>query len=589
VTVDEDVHLLAAAQTAGVGLSAVCGGVGTCQDCKIRIISGDVSAVQPIEQKAFSQAELSGGWRLACQVFPQSDLIVDIPPESLSTSPRLQIEGNLNEVPFAPAVSTLDISIDPPEKDDLRADWDRLRGSTGDVVITKGDIPLPVLSQFSTRMREWGWSGRMIYGKDRQPVGFIRGNQHHFGLAVDIGTTKVAAFLVDLPDGKVVAKKGIMNPQIAYGEDVVSRIAYSAKGSSYYKTLKKSLVDGLNKLSAGLCEKVGVHKDQIVDFVVVGNTAMHHLFAGLPVHQLGQAPYVPAVQGVIDFPAREIGLIGAPGAKVYLPPNVAGYVGADHVSMLLAADLLSRSGITIALDIGTNTEISLSRNGQLTCCSCASGPAFEGAHIHAGMRAVPGAIERAHFNAGKWQISTIDNQSPVGICGSGILDVFAELLESGQIDERGRFTEKIIGKVGEGNNGAFALVPGAESGTGKDILVKRGDVREIQLAKAAIRAGVEALLRATSTSVEEINQFIVAGAFGTYLDINSAVRIGMFPKLSYDKYLQIGNAAGAGAQQMLISQPSRFEAEKIVEYMSYLELTTDPGFTESYVDAMLFE
>ena len=589
VTVTDDMHLLTAAQAAGVALTAVCGGVGTCQDCKIRIMSGEVSEIQPVEREVFSLLELSAGWRLACQVFPRGNLIIDVPPESLSTSQRLQIEGDVRDVLFAPAVYVRDFSLNPPDQDDLRADWERLTDVLGGLSHAKQDIPLPVLSQFSTKMREWGWSGRMVLGKDHHPVGFLERHQAYYGLAVDIGTTKVAAFLVDLKDGKVLAKMGMMNPQIAYGEDVVNRIAYATQGTSQYQTLQQSLVDGLNQLSAELCEMAGILRTQIVDFVVVGNTAMHHLFAGLAVRQLGQAPYVPAIQSAIQCPAREIGLSGAPGARVYLPPNVAGYVGADHVAMLLAADLLSKPGITLALDIGTNTEVSLSKDGWLTCCSCASGPAFEGAHIHAGMRAVPGAIECAQFNGGEWHVSTIDDEPPVGICGSGILDVVAELLKSGQIDATGRFTEKLANQVKKDRGGAFVLVPGEKSGTGEDILVERGDIREIQLAKAAIRAGVEALLRATSTDVKEIEHFIVAGAFGTYLHIDSAIRIGMFPALPHQRYKQIGNAAGAGAQQMLVSQPSRLEAEALIKRMSYLELTTDPRFNESYVDAMLFE
>lgn len=207
----EDIHLLAAAQSAGVALSAVCGGVGTCADCKIRIIQGEVSEVQSVEDQTFSQTELSEGWRLACQVFPKSDLVIDIPSESLSAAQRLQIEGILRDVLLAPAVSVMDITIDPPGQDDLRADWERLRDLIEGDNIPEQDIPLPVLSQFSSKMREWGWTGRMILGEDRQPVGFIRTNQNHFGLAVDIGTTKVAAFLVDLTNGNAAARKGIMN------------------------------------------------------------------------------------------------------------------------------------------------------------------------------------------------------------------------------------------------------------------------------------------------------------------------------------------------------------------------------------------
>jgi uncharacterized 2Fe-2S/4Fe-4S cluster protein (DUF4445 family) len=333
---------------------------------------------------------------------------------------------------------------------------------------------------------------------------------------------------------------------------------------------------------------VGADLSQVVDAVVVGNTVMHHLFAGLPVRQLGEAPYVAAVQSALRFPAREVGLHGAPGAQVYLPPNIAGYVGADHVSMLLASLLDELPGVSLALDIGTNTEISLAKAGQLVSCSCASGPAFEGAHIHAGMRAVPGAIERAQFYDGEWRLATVDDIAPIGICGSGILDVVAALLQSGQIDEAGRFTEQAVGRVDFPQGDAIELVSAENAGTGKPILVTRGDIREIQLAKAAIRAGLGVLLDHAGVQAGEIDHFIVAGAFGTYLRLESAVAIGMFPKLPGDRYHQIGNAAGVGAQMMLVSTPSRQTAEALVEKMRYIELTSEPGFMDYYVDAMTF-
>ena len=380
-----------------------------------------------------------------------------------------------------------------------------------------------------------------------------------------------------------------MNPQIAYGEDVVSRIAYANQSESNHKILQSCLIDALNDVTTSFCEELGVKASQIVDFVVVGNTAMHHLFTGLAVEQLGMAPYVPAVKRALRFPARDIGLTGAPGAMVYIPPNIAGYVGADHIAMLLAANLFQYEGVSLAVDIGTNTEISLLKEGSLVSCSCASGPAFEGAHIYEGMRASPGAIERVQFFEGNWHFVTIDNKAPVGICGSGILDVVSEMLRCGQIDQTGRFTHRVIRRVGQGKDEAFILIPQSESGSGKDILVTRSDVREIQLAKAAIRAGIEALLRATSTDLTEVSQIVIAGAFGTYLNIESAVRIGMFPDLSHEHFLQIGNAAGVGAYEMLLSVESRKKAEDLLQRMSYIELTTDRGFTESYIEAIGFE
>jgi uncharacterized 2Fe-2S/4Fe-4S cluster protein (DUF4445 family) len=580
--------LLVIAQEAGITISAVCGGKGICAACKIRCLSGELTAVQAAERDVFSADELEDGWRLACMAAPLSDVKIEVPPESMTTAQRLQIEGALRDIPLSPAVSLKPFSLPAPDLHDLRADWERFTAALGVDSQQSIDIELPVLEEFSTRMREQDWRGVAVFDDQQQVLAILREGQPCFGVAVDIGTTKMAGFLVDLTTGKTVARSAAMNPQISYGEDVVSRIAHANQGFSQRKTLQSCLVDGVNQLVDGLCQSALVEQTQLVDFVIVGNTAIHHLFAGLPVRQLGHAPYVAAVRQAIRFPAREIGLMGAPGARVYLPPNIAGFVGADHVSMLLASDIKHKPGVVVALDIGTNTEISLSKRGQLVCCSCASGPAFEGAHIHAGMRAAPGAIERARFYEGDWHVATIDNDPPIGLCGSGILDVVSGLLESGQIDITGRFTDSVFRRVPHPQGDAIVLVPSAKSGTGKDVLVTRGDIREIQLAKAAIRAGIEALLRQTETNVEDIDHFVIAGAFGTYLDLDSAVRVGMFPVLPRERYHQVGNAAGAGAQEMLISRASRVEANSILTDMAYIELTTDPGFFESYVDAMGF-
>ena len=596
ITAGGEMNLLSLAQDAGVSLSAVCGGTGVCGACKVICMAGSLSDVQAEERDAFSESELAQGWRLACMAYPRGDVKIEVPPESMTTTQRLQIEGTLREIQISPAVQVEKFVLAPPDLSDVRADWERFSAAIRLNPESHQTVPLPVLAQFSTRMREHGWSGAVVFNQDRQVVGFLGEDQVPFGVAVDIGTTKMAAFLVDLVTGKTAAKLAAMNPQIRYGEDVVNRIAYANQGPTQRHNLQACLVTGINELVESMCTSVKRELVQIVDFVVVGNTAIHHLFAGLPVNQLGEAPYVAAVRQALRFPAREVGLRGAPGASVYMPPNIAGYVGADHVAMLLASGFnphrkvsTGGQGAALALDIGTNTEISLSKGGRMVSCSCASGPAFEGAHIHAGMRAAPGAIERARFYDGDWHVATIDDQPPVGLCGSGILDVVAELLESGQIDVTGRFTQRTARRVPYGKGDAILLVPGDKSGTGKDILVTRSDIREIQLAKAAIRAGVDALLRATATVPGEIDRFVVAGAFGTYLHLDSAIRIGMFPVLPHDRYQQVGNAAGAGAQEMLISTGSRLEAEAILGKMDYIELTTDPGFMESYVNAMGFD
>ena len=278
----------------------------------------------------------------------------------------------------------------------------------------------------------------------------------------------------------------------------------------------------------------------------------------------------------------------APAASIYLPPNIAGFVGADHVSMLLATDIWSTDKTVVALDIGTNTEITLAHRGQLVCCSCASGPAFEGAHITAGMRAAPGAIERVQISGDELHLHTIGQQPPVGICGSGILDALAEMLKAGVLNSRGIFNRHHPRVRVRDNKAEFVLSPAMFSGHGRDVVITRSDVNEIQLAKSAIRVGIDVLLAECGIGADAIDEFIVAGAFGTYLDLNSAIRIGMFPDLPRERFQQVGNAAGTGARQLLVSAQRRRLAQDLARRDRYIELTTYSDFTRRYVAALYF-
>lgn len=581
--------LLAAAQAAGIQLIAICGGEGLCEECRVRLVSGKLTPLSLVEEANIDEVDLKNGFRLACQAAPASDVKIEIPPESLSTAQRLQVEGQEETVELDPQVIPMDVQMPPPSLADLRDDLSRLRASLAPLDHARLALDLPVLVQFSDRMRAQSWQGRLALRKDGHLVSVLPSRTPLFGFAVDVGTTKLAAYLVNLEDGAIVGKQGAMNPQIGYGEDVVARIAYANQSETHRRTLQTRLVETLNGLLTELCKNAGAVQDQVVDAVIVGNTAMHHLFAGLPVRQLGQAPYVPALTEAVVIPASLVGLAMAPGAGIYLPPNIAGYVGADHVSMVLATHAWEMPGVTLALDIGTNTEICLSTGSRLLSCSCASGPAFEGAHIHAGMRAAPGAIERIQTIQGSLALSTIDNKLPVGLCGSGILDAVAELLGNQVIDKRGVLRKDAPGVLPTSQGGAYLLVPAKKSGHGSDILVTRKDVNEIQLAKAAIRAGIEILLIEAGLTAQSIDHFIVAGAFGTYLYLPNAVRIGMFPDLPHERYHQVGNAAGIGACQMLISGKKRATASEILKRMEYVELTIHPRFSDTFVEVMSLE
>jgi uncharacterized 2Fe-2S/4Fe-4S cluster protein (DUF4445 family) len=319
---------------------------------------------------------------------------------------------------------------------------------------------------------------------------------------------------------------------------------------------------------------------------MVGNTAMHHLLLGLPVEQLGLAPYVPAVTSPLDVTANELGLSFSPGATLHLLANIAGFVGADHLSMLLATETHKKRGVVVSLDIGTNTEITLAAKGRMIACSTASGPAFEGAHIRDGMRAAEGAIERIQIIGNDLVFQTIGQQAPIGICGSGILDGVAQLRLCGAMDHKGGLDEgHPLIRRGEKLHEAL-LVDAQASGHGHDIVLTRADINEIQLAKGAMRAGLELLFEAAAVGADDVDEFIIAGAFGTYISVEAAVAIGMFPDIPLDRFRQVGNAAGAGAKQALLSKARRSEAEGIGQRLEYLELTVSQRFQEEFLKAM---
>ncbi len=592
VEVAAGTNLLEAAQKAGVDLVASCGGIGICGTCRVRIIQGAVTPVTLTEEEALEASQRDAGFRLACQTEPLSDVRLDIPAESLTAVQQMQIEGQEGDIHLDPEVVAVDISLEPPHLEDLRSDLARVDAALAQQGFGPVRGSLALIGQLSHYLRQNDWKARLAIRQENggsQLVSVLEPGAMLVGLAMDLGSTKLALYLVDLSNGATLARTGIMNPQIAYGEDVVSRIAFANRGEENRKVLQVRLVEAINQAVANFCGELGLSRDQLVDVVAVGNTAIHHLFSGLPVEQLGSAPYVPVVSEPLRFGAGEIGLAAAPGAQVFMPANIAGYVGADHVSALLATQAYAAQRTTLVADIGTNTEISLTYHGQVYSCSCASGPAFEGAHIQDGMRAAPGAIDKVQILDGKVNLTTIGAQPPVGICGSGILNAVAQMLEGGIIDERG-----VLRQVNErvrprGRQAEFILAWAAESGHGRDVVVTRKDVNEIQLAKGAIRAGIEILLQEANIPAGAIEEFVIAGAFGTYLDLKSALQVGMFPSIPLERYHQVGNAAGVGAKEMLLSKMRRAEAAQIVSGVHYVELTTYPDFTAQFVDAMYFQ
>jgi uncharacterized 2Fe-2S/4Fe-4S cluster protein (DUF4445 family) len=577
--------LLACARKLGVDLISLCSGKGTCRTCKVKVIDGAVSEVTAIERETFSPQELASGWRLACQTYAAGNVRVSVPTESMTTPQRTQVEGLEITVPPEPVVTAYRVKLAAPSLSDLRGDSERLLATLNQQYqLACETIDIDVLRQISPQLRSWEWQCQATVC-DNEVVAIGPVPSRNLGLAIDLGTTQIAGYLVDLSQGRTVAAQGMMNPQISYGEDVVTRISHALSSPAEGRRLQRLASKAINQLASELCSQVDARVDEITDSVIVGNTAMHHLLLGLPLAQLAQAPFVPAVSQAVDVKAHDLGLKVAPGAYTHLLANIAGFVGADHVAMLLATSAAQAEGVLLAIDIGTNTEVSLIDGGQITSVSCASGPAFEGGHIKDGMRAARGAIERLRIVGDEIQYQTIEGAAPVGICGSGILDAIAQLRLAKVIAENGRMTDSHPRLRRRQKQAEFVLVSEEERKGKPAIVITQQDVRQLQLAKAAIRTGIQVLLEANKRTAAEIAQVIIAGAFGSYIDVASSITIGMLPSLPLDHFRQVGNAAGMGAKLALISRHKRAEAQNLAARVNYIELASAPDFGQIFIQA----
>ncbi|MGQ9628157.1 MAG: ASKHA domain-containing protein [Anaerolineae bacterium] len=585
---EEGETILEVARRAGVGLAAICGGKGTCGRCRVRVVEGRVFPITSVEARILSQQEQDQGLRLACQTRLRGPLKLHIPARSLTAPQRTQVEGQEVPVEPAPPVEILPVQLPPPTLTDIRSDLTRLQECLSEQGRDDLAFDFALLRRLPAALRQWNWQATLTL-RGREVVNVGPPGRRGLGLAVDLGTTKLAAYLVDLETGRTLSAEGAMNPQIAYGEDVMARITYAIEGEGHAETLQNAIVQGLGNLARALCEKAGRRPEEIDEAVIVGNTAMHHLFLGLPVRQLGLAPYLAAVSDPMDVKARDVGLEIAPGGYIHLLPNIAGFVGADHVAMLLATGIYKSDKIVVGMDIGTNTEVALRTKDRLITCSTASGPAFEGAHIRDGMRAAEGAIESVRISDSQIEYQTIGDVPPAGLCGSGILDAVAELCRIGVLDYKGMMHEGHPRVRATDHGLEFVLVSKEETSEGREIVITRADVGQIQLAKGAMRAGLNVLLAETGLSENDIEEFIIAGAFGSYINVESAVRIGMFPPLPLERFKQVGNAAGMGAKLALISMEQRAEAARIARLADYIELTGAPRFVEEFMYAMLLQ
>ncbi len=587
---DARLSLLEIARKAGIGLENKCGGVGKCGKCRVQLVAGRLTPPTQAEKDLLTPAELSAGYRLACQARPRdasAQLTIDIPAHSLTLQQRFQIEGLAYGGKHDPPVASFRLNLKPAAIKDVRSDFTRLAET---LVKRKGITvkrsSLPALRQLPQVLRAYGWKVHALVRDGEliavRPPTFRR----LLGLAVDLGTSKIAMFLVDLETGETLANLGFMNPQLPFGEDVMSRIQYANTSAEARVELQNLVIRAINDELSGLLKPMSLAPSDIVETCLVGNTAMHHLFAGLPVVQLGFAPYVPATTSATEVPAEELGLTVLPQGKVYLPSPIAGFVGSDMLAAIIATRLHRQKGPVLLMDLGTNTEVALKVDDRIVCCSCASGPAFEGGALRHGMRAAEGAIEKVRIDTrGDVVVSTVGNADPAGICGSGILDSLAALKDAGIITPAGRMLQGREGVIEENGEIAYRLAPFADDDGW--VTITQNDVREVQKAKGAVRAGIEMLLAHTGIEAADLRRVIIAGAFGNYIDPVSALSIALIPPISPKRISQVGNAAGVGARALLCSRSLRHEAERLASRLEYLELVAFPKAELYFASGMM--
>jgi uncharacterized 2Fe-2S/4Fe-4S cluster protein (DUF4445 family) len=578
--------LLDAARLCGVFIPSICGGKGRCGKC--RVLVATPGALEPPTE---AETELLGRdrskrMRLACLARPKGRVTVEIPAESRRAAPEILVEGLDYEITIDPSVTKHYLEMSPPTLEDPLADFERVGGA-----LSKGGVQMEeegsrCLQHGPRILREAGWKVTAgIWESTRlvrlQPADTSR---RAYGVAVDIGTTTLVCYLVDLLSGKTLAVDSALNPQIPYGEDVVTRLAFADMDRANAGRLHSLVVAEISRLISNCVKKAGVKRDDVLDVCLAGNTVMHHIALGLPTHNLGVSPFAPVIRRGLDTNARQVGLRLHPDTPVHALPTLAGFVGADTCAVILASRIYEAKETSMAIDIGTNGEVVLGDSSGLVVCSCAAGPALEGAHIRFGMRAAEGAIRSVKIEEENVRVDTIGDMPAVGIAGSGIIDSVAEMFRSGVIGPEGRFRDHPRVRKVDGMK-EFVLVKGAESGIQSDIVMTQRDVREVQLAKAAIFTGASSLLQRSGKRPQDVAALYVAGAFGNYIDFHSAKTIGLIPDIPRDRLKFIGNGAAAGAKLALLSRSLREVSEHIAEKVDYLELTCAADFTRRYMDA----
>lgn len=603
INVDSGGNILDAARTGGEPVESVCGGKQTCGKCKVRV-SGPVSPFSSVEKKFLSEKERKAGYRLACATRILGDIRIDLLEENQRIYPA--IRKGVREAPFDlnPAVKMYPITLVPPTLRDSRGDFERVKRSLAEGFgLSDLSADLTVLHSLPQILRTNDWKAHVWVWMDRKILEVCPAtNGARYGLAVDIGTTTIGVYLCDLGNGKIVATESMMNPQVKYGEDLMSRISYAmADPPAGLREMQGALLEGLNDLIRSICASAGIATREILEMTVVGNTAMHHIFLGMDPRNLGCAPFAPVIQGPLDVGARDLGLRIHPAANVHVLPIEAGFVGADNVGVLIAERPYARDEMVLIIDAGTNGELVLGNRQRLLSSSCATGPAFEGAHLRFGMRAAVGAIEKVRVDPAsldvkfkvigseKWSDRCRAEEIRArGICGSGMIDAVAEMLTARVLMKSGRFNPDLRSpRLRKGKKGyEFVIARAEETAMDCDLTVCAADIRALQLAKGAIYAGAKVMMK--MLRVKKLDRVVLAGGFGNTIDGEHAMRLGMLPDCDLKKVDAVGNAAGDGARIVLLDRDKRKEAARVARQVEYIELTTSREFSREFIEAMPF-
>ena len=593
VRVPPHVMLFDAASWNGIAIDSTCGGHGTCRKCKVRVTEGS-TPITSLDTRAFSTDELRDGWRLACRVEVVSDLAIDVPP--LVTRPKAATVGVGRKVILRPAVQKRYVELVEPTLSDQRTDLERLVASLDDLELR---CDLDVLRRIGRVLRANDFKVTAVVVDDVL-VDVEAGDttERLFAVAIDLGTTTVVATLLDLATGAPVAVASMLNPQQPFGADVITRISAIMMNPRALDEMTRLAHQALDDLVGEVCAEGAVARDEVYEVAIAGNATMTHIALGIDPEALGVAPFIMSTRLFPEVLAREVGVHVHGRARAVIFPAFGAYVGGDIVAGLLASGMDRDPRMRLFLDIGTNCELVLGNTERLLATAAPAGPAFEGAAIRCGMRAAPGAIEVVRLTPDTLELGVIGDVAPLGLCGSGLVDVVAELVDLRLIDASGRFVtndEALVLAPGIAtrltNRGAervFVVHWGAEDAVEGSIYLSQRDVRELQFAKAAIATGWSILLEEAGITVEDVSQVLLAGSFGSYLSPASAVRLGLVPKLPTLRILSAGNVAGEGAKMALLSLRERAGAMALLEEVEYVELSDRADFNDRFVDQLAF-